>query len=159
MSLITTTRPEVFSLIDLGPQLSRQLLRCILVHCPICIQHGLHQASRIPSRNIHGHPTNSNAVALDPILEHSDHHRYSTTHTKEKASFPIAITAQDAFNCNPLQLNTCLYRQKPSLSFLSSPPCFPPDHALRQSHKVCIKSQGAVPSMQQFQLLVGPNPT
>ena len=43
-------------------------------------------------------------------------HTYSITHVKEKASFPIEITAQDAhnfwlFNCNKLQLNTCLYRQ------------------------------------------------
>ena len=113
-------------LIDLGPQLSRQLLRCILVHCPICIQQGLHQASRIPSRNIHGHPTNSNAVTLDPILEYSDHHRYSITHAKEKTSFPIEIAAQYAhnfqlFNWNLLQLNTCLYRQSLCLSLSPSP--------------------------------------
>ena len=36
------------SLIDLGPQLSRQLLGCILAHRPIYIQHGLHQAIGIP---------------------------------------------------------------------------------------------------------------
>ena len=65
-------------------------------------------------------------TALVPFLEYDDNHTYSHHAREGKASFPIAIAAQDAhylplFNCNPLQLNTCLYRQKPSISF-SHPP-------------------------------------
>ena len=85
-------------LIGLGPQLSRQLLGCILSHHAIYIQHGLHQAIRIPLCKIHRHPTNSNAFVLAPFLEYTDHHRYSITHAKETASFPIAIAAQNAHN-------------------------------------------------------------
>ena len=104
------------SLIDLGPQLSMQLLGCILVHCPIYIQHGLHQAIMIPLCNIHRHPTNSNAFVLAPFLEYADYHRYSIPHAEEKASFPITIAAQDAhnfrlFSWNPLQMNICFYWQ------------------------------------------------
>ncbi len=100
-------------LIDLGPQLSRQLLGCILAHCPIYIQHGIHQTIRISLSKIHRHPTNSNVFVLSSFLEYADHHRYSITHAKEKASFPISIAAQDAhnfwlFNCIPFQLNSCL---------------------------------------------------
>ena len=106
-------------------------------------------------------------TALAPFLEYDDNHTYSHHAREGKASFPIAIAAQDAhylplFNCNPLQLNTCLYRQKPSISFFftsSSPPCLLPCHTLHPSHMVRIESHGAVPSMQQFRLLVGPNPT
>ncbi len=83
-------------------------------------------------------------IALVPYMEYDDNHTYSHHAREGKASFPIAIAAQDAhylplFNCNPLQLNTCLYRQKPSISFSSSltsssPPCPPPRHALHPSH-------------------------
>ena len=45
---LTSLDVDNLSLIDLGPQLSRQLLRCTMVHCPIYIQHGLHKAIGIP---------------------------------------------------------------------------------------------------------------
>jgi hypothetical protein len=65
-------------------------------------------------------------IALVPYMEYDDNHTYSHHAREGKASFPIAIAAQDAhylplFNCNPLQLNTCLYRQKPSISFFFFP--------------------------------------
>ena len=75
-------------------------------------------------------------TALVPFLEYDDNHTYSHHAREGKASFPIAIAAQDAhylplFNCNPLQLNICLYRQKPSKVFLlPSPPLH--HHVLRR---------------------------
>ena len=103
------------SLIDLGPQLSRQLLGCILVHRPTYIQHGLHQAVGIPCV-IHTSILLIPTHRVGTSLECDDNHTYSHHALEEKASFPIMIAAQDAynfqlFNCNPLQLNTCLYQQ------------------------------------------------
>ncbi len=84
-------------------------------------------------------------TALVPFLEYDDNHTYSHHAREGKASFPIAIAAQDAyylplFNCNPLQLNTCLSSKAFNFLRPSSPsPCLPPHHAPPPSHKVCIR--------------------
>ena len=151
------------SLIDSGPQLSRQLLGCIPAHRPIYIQHGLHKTIGIPLvRCTLALPIPTRRVGI--VLEYDNNHTYSIVHARKRhlshrdrstrcSQFPI-------FNCKPFQLNTCLYRQSLRFSsFLSSStPCLPPHHALRPSYKVCIESHGAIPAMQQFRLLVGSNP-
>ncbi len=151
------------SLIDSGPQLSRQLLGCIPAHRPIYIQHGLHKTIGIPLvRCTLALPIPTRRVGI--VLEYDNNHTYSIVHARKRhlshrdrstrcSQFPI-------FNCKPFQLNTCLYRQSLRFSsFLSSStPCLPPHHALRPSYKVCIESHEAIPAMQQFRLLAGSNP-
>ena len=106
------------SLIDLGPQLSRQLLGCILAHRPIYIQHGLHQAIRILSVMYTG-ITNSDA----PRWHHFWNMRTTThipiVHARKRilshrdcstrcSQFPI-------FNCNPLPIEYLPLQQKLSI--------------------------------------------
>ena len=115
---------SVGSLIDSGPQLSRQLLGCIPAHRPIYIQHGLHKTIGIPLvRCTLALPIPTRRVGI--VLEYDNNHTYSIVHARKRhlshrdrstrcSQFPI-------FNCKPFQLNTCLYRQ--SLQFF--PPSFP----------------------------------
>ena len=102
------------SLIDSGPQLSRQLLGCIPAHRPIYIQHGLHKTIGIPLvRCTLALPIPMRRVGI--VLEYDNNHTYSIVHARKRhpshrdrstrcSQFPI-------FNCKPFQLNTCLYRQ------------------------------------------------
>jgi hypothetical protein len=139
------------SLIDSGPQLSRQLLGCIPAHRPIYIQHGLHKTIGIPLvRCTLALPIPTRRVGI--VLEYDNNHTYSIVHARKRhlshrdrstrcSQFPI-------FNCKPFQLNTCLYRQSLRFSFVFSPL---QHHVFRRITRCVHRTRYVLSRMRRYQ--------